>query len=82
MNRKQHRLSRKYQDSNLRHKLLRVVILHEKMANAREKFQEKISPKLVQENQVIVVEKLAVSNLVKKNLSQKSSDGCWSILTR
>jgi putative transposase len=56
---------------------------YEKMANPRENFQEKHSSKLVQENQVIVVENLAVNNMAKKHfLGKQIRDGGWSKLTR
>ncbi|MEG4860828.1 hypothetical protein QUA83_26015 [Microcoleus sp. K1-B1] len=41
------------------------------MANAREKFQEKICPQLVQENQVILVDNVAGNNFVKNPLIAK-----------
>ncbi|MEG3927281.1 MULTISPECIES: zinc ribbon domain-containing protein [unclassified Microcoleus] len=52
------------------------------MANARDNFQEKLSPKLVQENQVIVVENMAVRKLVKIHCLAKVISECgWSNLT-
>ncbi|MEG4817202.1 transposase [Microcoleus sp. K5-D4] len=55
---------------------------HEKMANARENFKEKLSIKVVQENQVIVVENMAVNNWVKTHFLAKVISDCgWSKLT-
>ncbi|MEG4581310.1 hypothetical protein QUA71_17095 [Microcoleus sp. MON1_C5] len=44
---------------------------HEKLANNSENFQEKLSPKLVQKNQVIFVENVAVNNMVKNHYLAK-----------
>ncbi|MEG4069441.1 zinc ribbon domain-containing protein [Microcoleus sp. Pol11C2] len=55
---------------------------YEKMAKARENFQGKISIKVVQENQVIVVENMAVNKLVKTHFPAKVISDCgWSKLT-
>jgi putative transposase len=57
--------------------------VHERIANTRKDFQHKLSRKLVNENQVIIVENLAVKNMVKNhNLAQAISDCGWSEFTR
>ncbi|MEG4252437.1 hypothetical protein [Microcoleus sp. Pol10D4] len=49
------------------------------MANGRENYPEKLSPKLVHENQVIVVDNRGVNNWVKNHSLAKViiSDGEW-----
>jgi putative transposase len=84
LNRKQQKLSRKQKGSNRRKKARRIVArVHERIANSRKDFQHKLSRKLVNENQVIIVENLAVKNMVKNHcLAQAISDCGWSEFTR
>ncbi|RZK16380.1 MAG: transposase [Flavobacterium sp.] len=49
--------------------------LHQKIANVRKDFLDKVSTKLIRENQAIVVEDLKISNLVKKAKPVLSEDG-------
>jgi putative transposase len=79
LKRKQQKLSRKAKGSNTRNKARRMVAkVHGKIARVREDFLHKLSRKLVNENQVVVVENLAVKNMVKNhNLALAISDASW-----
>ena len=68
---------------SLKNKLrLRLARLHEYIANKRKDFNEKLSTKLVRENDVIVIESLSLKDMAKfkkweerKNSSDKSNHG-------
>jgi len=79
LRRKQQKLSRKTKGSKARIKARRMVAkVHGKIARVREDFLHKLSRKLVNENQVVVVENLAVKNMVKNHtLAQAISDASW-----
>jgi putative transposase len=65
---KQQQLSRKQKGSNNRNKSrLKVAKVHNKINKCREDFQHKLSRRIVNENQVICVENLAVANMVKNH---------------
>ncbi|GAB4360420.1 MAG: IS200/IS605 family element RNA-guided endonuclease TnpB [Cyanophyceae cyanobacterium] len=79
LKRKQRKLSRCSKGSKNRNKArLKVAKVHGKIARVREDFHHKLSRKIVNENQVIVVEDLAVKNMVKNhNLAKAISDVGW-----
>jgi putative transposase len=71
----------KDQTSNNRRKAkLAVAKVHSKIKRVREDFLHKLSRKIVDENQVIVVENLAVRNMVKNHcLAKAISDAGWGM---
>lgn len=72
-------LSRKKKGSKNRNKArLKVAKQHEKIANQRKDYLHKISSKIINENQVIVLEDLKVSNMLKNhNLAKCISEVSW-----
>ena len=77
-------LSRKVKGSNNREKARREVArIHAKIADTRNDFLHKLTTRLVRENQTIVVEDLAVKNMLKNHkLAQAISDASWGELIR
>ncbi|MFM0308891.1 RNA-guided endonuclease TnpB family protein [Paraburkholderia sp. RL17-383-BIF-A] len=62
---------------------LKVARIHARTADSRRDFLHKLSSRLINENQVIAVESLAVSNMKKNRCLAKSiSDASWSEFTR
>jgi putative transposase len=80
----QRRLAKKQNGSNRRAKArLKVARLHAKIADARRDFLHKLSTRLINENQVIAVESLSVSNMQKsRRLAKPISDASWSEFLR
>jgi putative transposase len=80
LKRKQRKLSRKVKGSNSRNKARKLVArVHQRITNSRQDFLHKLSHKLVNENQVIVVEDLAVKNMVRNHCLAKAISDCgWS----
>lgn len=72
-------LSRKKKGSNNRNKArLKVAKLHEKIVNQRKDFLHKLSSEIINENQVIVLEDLRVSNMLKNHkLAKAISEVSW-----
>src|SRR5690625_1097380 len=62
---------------------LKVARVHAKIADARRDFLHKLSTRLINENQVIAIESLSVSNMQKNRcLSKAISDAGWSEFVR
>ncbi len=80
LKREQRKLSRKRKGSKNRNKQrLKVARVHEKIANQRNDFIHKLSTKLINENQVIVVEDLNIKGMLKNHKLAKSiSSVSWS----
>lgn len=80
----QRRLAKKTKGSNRRRKAkLKVAKLHAKIADSRRDFLHKLSTRLINENQVIAVESLSVSNMQKNRcLSKSIADASWSEFLR
>lgn len=81
LKRRQQASSRKTKGSNNRKKQVkRVAKVHEKIANTRVDFLHKLSRKLVDENQVIVVENLCVKGLARTKLAKSVLDASFGML--
>lgn len=83
LKRKQRNLSRKQKGSNRRAKARRLVArAHQRVADARRDHLHKLSRRIVDENQIVVVEDLNVKGMVKNpNLAKAISDAGWGMFT-
>jgi putative transposase len=84
LKRKQKALARKQKGSNNRGKArVQVAKVHAQIADVRKDFLHKLTTQLVRENQTIVVEDLAIKNMVKNHkLALAISDASWGELIR
>jgi putative transposase len=76
----QRRLARKQRGSaNRRRAKVKVAVAHRKVRNARRDFLHKTSTTLIQQADTIVLEDLAVANMVKnRKLAKAISDASWA----
>lgn len=77
----QRQLSRKKKGSNNRNKArIKVANLHEKVANQRRDYLDKLSTRIIRENQAVCIESLRVGNMVKnRRLAKHIADAGWGI---
>ena len=73
---------RKKGSSNWHKQRIKVARLHEKIANSRKDYLHKISTEIIKNHDVVGVENLQISNMLKnRKLSKSISDASWSMFT-
>jgi len=77
-------LSRKQKDSKNRERArIKIALVHAQITNSRKDHLHKLTTQLVRENKTIVLENLAVKNLVKNHkVAPAISDVSWGEITR
>ena len=69
---------KKHNSSNWNKARIKVAKLHEKIKNQRTDFLQKITTMLINENQVIAIEDLRISNMIKnRKLAKCISEASW-----